>query len=477
MREITEQLANLQENLDAHYPPVSPQEAQSRAVVSAAATPTQRGTPRWAIAMAFTAGFAVLILAGVAVLVLQSASTPTPSATANQPSEANGPTMTPAGDSTGPAVAPDQDPASADQATTTPPVAVTVPNVVGHGDWREADEVLGSVGLELVVACDTVPVESGGEDVPGAIASQDPPAGAEVVSGSQVTVMFFDHPEGNVVVCWQDTGHKPLGTWTTYSTDQGLSSSCVRDIAIDPDGVVWLACEYGVSSYDGSSWSTYLTAMEFGAITVAPDGSVWAAAMSGGLYHFVDSVWEHHDVGMATDVAVSEDGTVWVLQDSFEPLLSITGDVWAPVEFGDPVADLVGGPDDSAWVFASDAVLLDANGAELDRLGIGESLIAGGLAPDGTVWTVKWDGLWAGVEPIVGLRGAEILDLAFAPDGSVWIASDLGAFRYEGTGWARYTERDGLTISNLEKVAVAPDGIVWLASSSEGVAQFVPSVG
>ena len=47
------------------------------------------------------------------------------------------------------------------------------------------------------------------------------------------------------------------GTWTTYTTDDGLANNAVIGVAIDHDNVKWFATYGGVSSFDGATWTTY----------------------------------------------------------------------------------------------------------------------------------------------------------------------------------------------------------------------------
>lgn len=48
--------------------------------------------------------------------------------------------------------------------------------------------------------------------------------------------------------------------WTTYTESDGLVSSIIRDIAIQPDNTVWFGTWDGVSKFDGNTWTTYTKA-------------------------------------------------------------------------------------------------------------------------------------------------------------------------------------------------------------------------
>jgi hypothetical protein len=56
-------------------------------------------------------------------------------------------------------------------------------------------------------------------------------------------------------------------------------------------------------------------------------------------------------------------------------------------------------------------------------------------------------------------------DLAFAPDGSLWLAGRVGVVRWDVAGDTAtvYSQRDGLPAGEVELVTVAPDGTVWAA--------------
>ena len=69
--------------------------------------------------------------------------------------------------------------------------------------------------------------------------------------------------------------------------------------------------------------------------------------------------------------------------------------------------------------------------------------------------------------------GADIADIAFAPDGSAWLATSRGVAHWE---WAAgrvtlYGQGDGLPATSAVRVTVAPDGSAW-ASGTGWVARF-----
>jgi len=68
--------------------------------------------------------------------------------------------------------------------------------------------------------------------------------------------------------------------WTRYGTANGLPSDDVRDVAVAPDGTVWLATRSGLAAYDGASWRAVtaadgLPALGALAVDVGPDGALW----------------------------------------------------------------------------------------------------------------------------------------------------------------------------------------------------------
>ncbi len=47
------------------------------------------------------------------------------------------------------------------------------------------------------------------------------------------------------------------GSWTKYTTDQGLCGNKVRCMAVDKRNTVWFGTDKGISTFDGSSWKKY----------------------------------------------------------------------------------------------------------------------------------------------------------------------------------------------------------------------------
>ena len=48
------------------------------------------------------------------------------------------------------------------------------------------------------------------------------------------------------------------------------------DMAVGPDGVVWLAYPDGLGSFDGTQWTIHIEGQQWVfSVDVAPDGTVW----------------------------------------------------------------------------------------------------------------------------------------------------------------------------------------------------------
>jgi len=47
------------------------------------------------------------------------------------------------------------------------------------------------------------------------------------------------------------------------------------DLAVAPDGTVWVAADSGVFAFDGAQWTTRVEGHGHFAVDVAPDGTVW----------------------------------------------------------------------------------------------------------------------------------------------------------------------------------------------------------
>lgn len=114
------------------------------------------------------------------------------------------------------------------------------------------------------------------------------------------------------------------GTWTrfVYNTSNGLAGFRVKGIAVDTNGVLWVATEQGVSRYDGVSWSKYtdadgLPSKDITAVAVDSQNRAWVGTAYGIACIDGDNVTSY-DVydglvdNEVTCIETSPSGEVWV---------------------------------------------------------------------------------------------------------------------------------------------------------------------
>ncbi len=227
--------------------------------------------------------------------------------------------------------------------------------------------------------------------------------------------------------------------------DSARRNDPARDIAIDPNGIVWiLKMAEGTGHMDGPDQEYELfrfNGFEFErvpgegvALSVDPDGQPWIVRRSGAIMRRVKDSWQELP-GKATDISVGADGSVWAIGAKDIPggheVLEWTGQGWEEVD-GAGVCIAVS-PTGEPWI-AND------KGYIFRRIG----------------------GRWHRVQ-----HGA--IDIAFGADGNCWIAGIDGAkhggnsvYRWNGRDWDKI---DGAAI----RIGVTPVGLPWLVNIRGGV--------
>ena len=270
-------------------------------------------------------------------------------------------------------------------------------------------------------------------------------------------------PDGSVWVVTERLGGTEAGyrsllrfegaTWTEFgSMEIGLDPATV---SVAGDGMVWTAgdrhgdANVRVARFDGATWRSWrgfdppdpaLNATGWPATVAAAPGGTFLGTGSG-LYRLVGSRWER---AWPPAEAGPKDA---------DAIVAISGDeAWASDWSGCGVWHYVGG----RWVNASAGLLADAIVFDLAR------------APDGRVWAATEKG----VAVFEGDRWTVVDDrwsrgLAFAPDGTAWVGGHadeggIGTVRETADGWTvSSVTTDGLPRTIVTYLAVGRDGTVW----------------
>lgn len=169
-------------------------------------------------------------------------------------------------------------------------------------------------------------------------------------------------PNGDVWVSTYSEGlaHFDGATWELLPSET-LPDGAGVELAITPDGALWLALREGLARYAGGRWETYLRDSHFRVITAAPDGALWVG-VTGGVYRFYQGQWTLYGVTadptagipnqLVEDIAVDRDGVVWV--GTAEGVARFDGAAWARYAQADGlihdwVSSIAASPDGALW--------------------------------------------------------------------------------------------------------------------------------
>lgn len=260
-----------------------------------------------------------------------------------------------------------------------------------------------------------------------------------------------------------------LGWWKDgrlrlFGTADGLPPGTVTAVAIDAQGLPWVATANGIAHYDGRRWaappgaSPALRGMTY-AIHVDRAGAVWAVAEDGTWrWRPGDARFERstRSVSFAW-LAQRADGTLWESNGTQGVWQLPATDGAPPLRPAEPGPGRVG-----PLLFDRDGPLWLGTSAGVLRLPTTDALAR--LEADGT----------PRVDPALrftradGLSGDQVLALLEDREGDVWVSTNGGLDRFRATKLTRAPLPSDLF---WPSIAPASGGGVWVGSTETGAAR------
>lgn len=252
-----------------------------------------------------------------------------------------------------------------------------------------------------------------------------------------------------------EPAHAATTAFQSYFQTDGLASDYVSSIAFASGGGVWIGTPEGATNVVDKYWVTYTSSHGLGntsvtGVAAGGDGKIYFATQGGGLSVF--------DGGTRKTYATSAVTTT--LSSNFLTAVAVDNRnrVWVGT-FGAGVARL----DGDVWTRFSlannyiNALTLDASGNPWVATNDGAFFY------DGKTWTQ--------FTQAAGLAGNRVNAVAPAADGRIWFGTENGATVYDGRRYRTYREDDGLANNSVRAIAVDSLNRAWLGTAN-GVSLF-----
>ncbi|MFM9845846.1 MAG: two-component regulator propeller domain-containing protein [Hyphomicrobiaceae bacterium] len=269
----------------------------------------------------------------------------------------------------------------------------------------------------------------------------------------------------------------------TFTRKDGLANEYIFAIGVDPQGGIWFGTNAGGASlYKGGAWTTYFPMHGLAdywvySFAFAKDDGVWIGTWNGanrfdpttktfGTYRDeLINIWvygldidENGRIWFGTEGGVSMfDGARWVSWTHDDGLgAPNTANLPSSMNSGlgtqnrHDLSVEIGGAEtyNPNYVFAA---LVDRSGK-----GVWFGTWGGGLS----FFDMKQG--WTNYTTADGLAGNIVYSLAQSADGALWVGTNHGVSRFDGTSWSSYSH--GLVGQNVYAVVVNGDNEVWLGT-------------
>ncbi|HXB67434.1 MAG TPA: two-component regulator propeller domain-containing protein [Candidatus Acidoferrales bacterium] len=274
---------------------------------------------------------------------------------------------------------------------------------------------------------------------------------------------------------------------TSWRNDAGVQA--VRRLKQTPDGYLWLATRTGLLRFDGVRFSAFKAGAEEGLesstmqdLVVDPDGSIWIATLGGGLSHYVAGKFHTYTVkdGLPADDINSlyrdSRGTLWVGTRGGGIARMVGGQfekVALAIPPSSPISAFAEGPDDSLWFStARSGVFRLQKNVTLTSFTVKDGLPDNRVTAlyrdrSGIIWTAGWKGIssWNGTRFVGYTALNRVVSYAISctqdRDGNFWVASSSGVYRAHGGEVTRMGRSQGLSGDFVSDVFEDREGNLW----------------
>nr|WP_321984260.1 EAL domain-containing protein [uncultured Lichenicoccus sp.] len=267
------------------------------------------------------------------------------------------------------------------------------------------------------------------------------------------------------------------------------------DLVADGRGGVLTEGDGDLLEFDGLSWKEFghhiggLPANTVHGLFIDREGSLWAGSEGGGAFRSQGlGIWEHWtaDDGLPSNTVWSmarlPNGQLWVATDRGTVAIGdrpgrVSGSTYA-------VAATRKG---QLWLapFGGALLRLDAQHQATERMAFAPAVMDARVDHDDGLWLGTREGVFlirdadaamSGIHPRLVLPDPKMV-VAADPAGRVWAAGLAGIFRFGQDGVPRLVVPPALLGSRPLDLAFAPDGAIWVATEAMGIHRFRMNAG
>jgi ligand-binding sensor domain-containing protein len=316
--------------------------------------------------------------------------------------------------------------------------------------------------------------------------------------------------------------------WKLISGWSGANK--VRALQIDKSGSIWVGGPDGLVHWDIETGKSveYIAGTQpvsngskVVSLSQTPDGALWVGTFGNGISKFDGTSWTTYTMkdGLPSDfisnLFVTSDGNLWVDTSEYarnqEPqqtgfLGKFNGNQWLKISEGGYYR-IVASLNNGFWTLTDWNGLpnyytytMYFDGQKWKNETVKKELISAiTVAPNGEVWIAtdvgvyKFDGkTWQKIDPPwIGKTTTRVTAIAVSTKGEIWFGfsynplsdvykcgmrmsytEEFGVYKYDGENWTHYTTENGLVDNKICAIAIDSQNTVWFGSFDNGISHF-----
>ena len=280
----------------------------------------------------------------------------------------------------------------------------------------------------------------------------------------------------------------------SYSVEEGLAQSQIRDICQDDDGYLWIGTLGGLSKFDGKNFENFSTNdgllnNQINSIFKDSKGNIWIGSRGGVSvydgnefknYQFKKELSQNVVLSIAEDqssqiwFATDGGGMVYMDDSRFNYLVMPNG-----VD-NNYIRSIDIDNNDNIWLATRDGVsIIDSDLKIRDTIPeVNATQVF--IDSDNTVWCSTYgegvlhlvEGACIKYNDDTGLISDHIRGFVKRKDGSFWFVSKFGISKLYKDEVKNFTEKDGVKNSNIKVVIEDDEGNLFLGSDGGGLIKF-----